>query len=113
MMASSSAIRTRVGNAGSPSWFGCGRSGGPGGGGPRDQAVEQFVLGALEGLELGDHVGTMATHRVGVLLRLTVLLLGEGGLGDERPDPGVVGLPREVRELLVGHPQLLAELLQP
>ena len=56
------------------------------------------------------HVGAVAAHGVGVLLGLAVLLLGERRLGDEGPEPGVVGLVGEVRELLVGHPQLLAEL---
>ena len=63
-------------------------------------------------LELGEHVGAVAAHGVGVLLGLAVLLLGQWRLGHQRPDAGVVGLVGEVRELLVGHPQLLAELPQ-
>src|SRR3954453_12489910 len=111
MMASSSAINTRVGNAGSPSWFGCMWSGGLGGR-AGDQAVEQLVLRALERLELGDDVRAVPAHRVGVLLGLAVLLLGERCLGDQGPDAGVVGLVGEVRELLLGHAQLLAEVAQ-
>ena len=83
---------------------------GPGCGGSRDQAVEQFVLRALEGLELGDHVRPVTAHRVGVLLGLTMLLLGQRRLRDQGPDAGVVGLVGEVSELLVGHPQLLTEM---
>ena len=52
----------------------------------------------------------MATHRVGVTLGLLVLLGREGRLGDEGPQPGVVGRLGEVGQLVVGHRQLFAQL---
>lgn len=54
----------------------------------------------------------MALHGVGVALRVVVLAVGERRLRDERAQPGVVGRLGEVRQLLVGHGQILPELAQ-
>ena len=73
-MASSSAITTRVGNAGSPeNCLVCGvcgwwlrRLG--------DEPIKEVVLCDLEAGDLLDDFGPMAKHRIGVTLCLTVLL---------------------------------------
>lgn len=54
----------------------------------------------------------MALHRLGVALRVVVLTVGEWRLGDERPEAGVVSGVRKVGQLLVGHRQVLAQLLE-
>ena len=107
-MASSSAITTRVGTMGSLL-----------SGSVSDQAgsasepVEQIVLGPLELVDLGrPRESRWRRHRVGVPLGLAVLLLGQRRLRHERPQAGLVGLLGELRELLVGDPQLLTELAQ-
>ena len=55
----------------------------------------------------------MARHRVGVLLGLVVLVLGQRGLGDEGAQASVVGGLGEEGELLVRHLQLGPQPLQP
>ncbi len=50
---------------------------------------------------------------VGVALGVEVLAAGERAVGDDRPEPGVVGLVGEVGLLLVVNPQLLAQGAQP
>ena len=76
------------------------------------QPVEQLVLGLLEPADLVEHLGAVALHGVGVALGVLVLPVGERRLRHERPQPGVVGGLGEVAELLVGHGELLAELLE-
>jgi hypothetical protein len=51
----------------------------------------------------------VALHGVGVALGLAVLAAGDGRLGHQRPQAGVVGFAGEVLELFVGDAQLLAQ----
>jgi len=95
MMASSSAIKTRVGTGPSLS---AGR-----------ELVEQFVEPGLERHDGTGHFLPAAGHGVGVPACVAVLLLGERRLGDEGPEPGIVGLLAEVLELLVDDPELLSQ----
>ena len=78
-----------------------------------DEAIQQVVLVGFEPGDGRHHVVAMPGHRVGVPLRFAVLVIGERCLGYERPQVGFVGLPVQVRELLVDDRELLAELLQP
>ena len=48
----------------------------------------------------------MAHHRAVVPVGLAVLIGRQGRLGDQRPDPGVVGVLGEVEELLLRHGQV-------
>ncbi len=52
----------------------------------------------------------MGPHRLGVTGRFAVFAVGDGGLGDEGAQPGVVGGVGEMQELLVGDTQLFPEL---
>ena len=52
----------------------------------------------------------MACHRLGVALGLTMFDAGQGCLGDQRAQPGVIGIVGEMQELLVGHAQIGAHL---
>lgn len=92
-MASSSAITTRVGTVAlqCSSWSGGG-----------DEPVEQVVLGEFELPDLGEEIGMVAAHGIGVALGLVVLLLRERRLGHQRSEPSFVGLLRQVGELLLG-----------
>src|SRR5690606_12033521 len=63
-------------------------------------------LEALDGL---DQVDAVPGHRTRRALGLAVLLVRERGLRDHRADPRVVGDVGQVRELLVGQLQLLAQ----
>jgi len=54
----------------------------------------------------------VAMHRIGVALGVVVLPISERRLGDEGPQSRVVRRLGQVAELLVGHGQLLAELLE-
>ena len=74
-----------------------------------DQAVEQVVLRLLEVGQLGDDGRAMARHRVGVLLRLSVLVLGEGRLGHQGTKSGIIRGLGQCRKLLVGDAELVAE----
>jgi hypothetical protein len=51
-------------------------------------------------------------HRIEVLAGLAQLTLGDGGLGHERADAGVLRFVREVLELLVHHAELFVQVLQ-
>jgi hypothetical protein len=80
--------------------------------GLHQEAVEELVLA---GLELGDpllHLRPVTGHRIGVPLGVLVLPVAEGGLGHQGAQTGVVGGLRQVRELLVGHGELLPQLLE-
>ena len=66
----------------------------------------------LEAADLVEDLGAVPLHGIGVALGVLVLTVGERRLGHERPQPGVVGGLGEVPELLLGHGQLLAELLE-
>src|SRR5258705_9827605 len=100
MMASSSAITTRVIDV--SSWpYRSTRFG--------DETVEQFVLGRLELLDRTQQFGAVAGHGVGVALGLTMLVLGEGRLGNQGPQAGVVGLRSQLRKLLVDDRELVAQ----
>lgn len=89
------------------------RTGGAGSGGLGDESVEQVVLGCLEPGDVGDDARPVATHGLGVAGRFAVLALGDGGLGHERAEAGIVCGLRQVKELLVSDLELLPELLQP
>lgn len=99
-MASSSAITTRVIDV--SSWPGRSTCFG-------DEAVEQFVLGRLEFLDRAQQLGAVAGHGVGVTLGLAVLVLGEGRLGNQGAQAGVVGLRSQLRKLLVDDRELVAQ----
>jgi len=101
-MASSSAMTTRVVTRVPLSL-------GPGLG---HQPVEQLVLGLLQPVDLVEDLGAVTMHRIGMALGVVVLPVGEGRLRDERPEPRVVGRLGQVAELLVGHGQLVAQLLE-
>src|SRR5690349_24871063 len=101
MMASSSAMTTRVANGllrvgGSALRLG-------------QQPVEELVLGALEVAQLVQDSGAVAPHGVGVAPRLLVLTTRHRRLAHERLDAQVVGRLLEGGELLVRHGQLLPE----
>lgn len=103
MMASSSAMTTRVVTVGFLSALRAGLG---------QQPVEQLVLVLLEATDLVDDLGAVPLHGVGVALGVLVLALCERRLGHKGPQPGVVGRLGEVRKLLLGDGQLLAELLE-
>ena len=76
-------------------------------------AVEQRILLPDE---LGDRTGErvpVPRQRVGVPAGVAGLHVADGRLGDERPEPGVVSLALEERELLLGDGELGAEALDP
>lgn len=52
----------------------------------------------------------MLGHDLGVTLGVLMVTIGEGGLRDQGPEPGVVGLGGQLQQLLVGDGQLLTEL---
>src|SRR3954470_15032058 len=106
MMASSSAITTRT-------VTGVPFSRSPGSASLGEEAVEELVLRLLQLLDRGQQAITVASHGIGVLLGLEVLVLGERRLGHERAQPGLFGGFGEESELLVGDAQLGPRLLQP
>ena len=77
-----------------------------------EELVEEFVLEHLEAGDLGEHVATVAAHGLGVARRLAMLAFGERRLGDQRPQSGVIGLVRELSQLLVGHGEISTKPLQ-
>ena len=95
MMPSSSAMTTRVGATPLP-----------------EHPVEQFVLGALELGDLGQHLAAVPPHGVGVTLGLTHVLAGERRLRHKRTQAGVVSDVVEHRQLLVGDGQIPAQLAE-
>src|SRR5437868_7034249 len=98
MMASSSAITTRVGRAGSAVTGLPGSASGQFSG----DAVEEGVLFPHElGHRSAQRLG-VAGLRVGVTARVTRLDVGEGRFGHERPEPPVFGLLLEESQLLLG-----------
>src|SRR5262245_36352693 len=111
MMASSSAITTRMGTLVSSSFQG----GWPvaSSAGFCSQTVEQLVLFAFELVARGLHLGSMAFVGVSVALGLVVLPIGKRCLGHECPDSGLVSGIVEVFGLLLRQDELLAKLLQP
>jgi drug/metabolite transporter (DMT)-like permease len=84
-----------------------------GGSGQRHEPVEQLVLGGLEAGQGLEHLLTVALHRIGMALSVVVLPVRHRGLGHERSQAGLVGELGQVRELLIGDVQLLAEPPQP
>src|SRR4051794_35165487 len=111
MMASSSAISTRVGNMSPfrPLPFNhpgvVGRSAG-------EEPVEELVAAGLEAGDRLHHLGAAAAHGVGVAPGVTMLPVGERGLRDEGPEVGVVGVVTQMDELLVDDPELLSQRAQ-
>jgi hypothetical protein len=78
-------------------------------GGLCHQLVEQVILGLLESGDGLCHLRPVPRHGIGVALGLVVLPVGQRGLGDQGPQASVVGLLGQLRELVVGDPQLLPE----
>ena len=77
------------------------------------EPLEQLVLRPLQLFDRSRDCGPAASHGVGVALRLVMLAVCKGRLGDECPDAGVVGLVVELRELLIGDGELGSQLLEP
>src|SRR4051794_301544 len=108
MMASSSAISTRVGNDVSfpalpfnhPDVVG--RSAG-------HQPVEELVAAGFEAGDGLHDLGPAPAHGIGVTAGLTVVTVGERGFGHQRPEVGIVGVVTQVDELLVDDPQFLTQ----
>lgn len=69
-------------------------------------------MGLLEAGDALEEVGAMALHGLGVPLGVVVLAVREWCLRQERAQPGVVRGVGEVGQLLVGDPQVVAELPQ-
>ena len=69
-------------------------------------------MAPLEPVDLFEEVGAVALHGIGVSLGVLMLTVGDGGLGYQRPEPGVVGRLHQVAELLLGHGELVAELAE-
>lgn len=63
----------------------------------------------LEGVDLGPDLVAMAGHGRGVALGITVFTVRTGCLRHQRAQPGLSGFVGEVCQLLVGHPQVLAQ----
>ena len=106
-MASSSAMTTRVAKL-VPSFDRCvlARPG------LREQPVEQLVLIALQLGDLVEHGGAVPSHGLGMPLGLPMVDVGDGRLGHQGPQPGVVGGIGQMRELLIRDLELGAQLLQ-
>src|SRR5258706_13923796 len=102
MMASSSAITTRMVTVFSSAFRAAGEPSAAFG----RQPVEQLVLAAFELVDGRGHLGSVAVHGISVLLRLVVLLVRDRCLGDERPKPGVFRGIGERVQLLVGDEEL-------
>ena len=68
-----------------------------------------MVLALLELGDRRDDMGAVLGHRVGMCLRVVVLVGGARRLGDERPQAHVVGFVGELRELFVDDAQLFAQ----
>lgn len=102
MMASSSAITTRVLTVGS-SLRSCGLG---------HESVEQLVLGALETGDPLEQLGAVSLHGLGVPLGLVMLPIGQGCLRDERAQSSIVGCLGEVGQLILGDAELVAQLLE-
>ena len=67
-------------------------------------------------LEAGDvleQVSAVPLHGIGVALGIVVLAVGQGGLRDQRAQPGVVGRLGEVGQLLIGHGEVVPQLAEP
>lgn len=103
-MASSSAMTTRVLNVLVL----------PGGSGLRfdEEAIEQVVLRLLELRDAVLHLGAVAHHRIGVPLRLLVLLRRQRGLRHEGPQAGLVGRLSQLGQLVVGDGELVTQLTE-
>ena len=67
------------------------------------QTVQEFILGGLQPLDLRYQLVPMERHGRDVSLCATVLPIRDGRLGDQRPNPCIVGIGDEVGELLLGH----------
>src|SRR3954452_2371801 len=108
MMASSSAISTRVGNDVSfrPAPFNHQEVAGPSAG---DETIEQLVAAGFESGDGLQHLGAAAAHGVGVAAGVPMLAVGQRGLGHEGPEMGVVGVTTQMDELLVDDAQLLPQ----
>ena len=66
----------------------------------------------LEATDLVDDLGAVPVHGIGMALGVLVLAVGQWGLGHQRAQAGIVGGLGQMTELLVGHGQLLAKLLE-
>ncbi len=78
-----------------------------------DELTEELVLAPFEIPDQGEEPAPGAQGGVGVALGAGVFVAGQGGLGDEGTDPGVVGVVGEDEELLVEDGELLAGPDQP
>jgi len=69
-------------------------------------------LRLLEAADLVADLGTVPLHRIGVALGILVLAIGQRRLRHQRPQAGIIRGLGQVAELLVGHGQLVSELLE-
>jgi len=69
-------------------------------------------LGLLEAGDALEEIGAMALHGLCVPLGVVVLPVGKGCLRQQGAQPGVVSGVGEMGQLLVGDPQVVAELPQ-
>ena len=74
-----------------------------------DQPVEKLVAAGFEAGDGLHHLGSAAAHGIGVAAGVTMVTVGERGLGHERPKVGIVGVITQVDELLVDDPQFLTQ----
>src|SRR4051794_11977861 len=103
MMASSSAMTTRIGTTVSVRKVSVlGR-----------QAVEKLVLSLLELVDGGLHLRPVPAHRLGMTLCFMMLAIRDRRFGHERAQSSVIGGLGELEQLLVGDEQLGTQLLQP
>ena len=78
-----------------------------------DELTEELVLAPFQIPDQGEEPAAGAQGGVGMALGAGVFMAGQRCLGDERPDPGVVGIVGEDQELLVENGELLAGPDQP
>lgn len=77
------------------------------------ETIEQLVLPLLDVGDGGEDVRPVLGHRLGVRAGVAVLERGHRRFRDHRSHSLVVGVLRQVCELFVDHPQLLAQRAQP
>lgn len=75
--------------------------------------IEQFILCGFQPGDLLDDMAPVAAHGLCVTVRLPMVFISERCLGDQRPEPSIIGYRSELCKLLVGHAQLLTEPPQP
>jgi len=77
------------------------------------EPVEELVLRALESADLVEDTRPVAAHGFGVTLGLAVVFTRQRCLGHQGPEMGIVRGTGKLRQLLVGHAELVTELAQP